>query len=175
MTAPKGLAALLLACVSLPCAQARTLPAPDQRPTPGNEVPPLPIARAAYPTTVNYQLQCAGCHQDRGQGSAQNDTPRLEGFVGNFLKVEGGREFLVRVPGISQSALNDQQIADLLNWLLDRDGMAGSSTPEHWQRYTAEEVGRLRSQSMLDLPKVRRGLIQALQAQGIVIDDGLAH
>jgi cytochrome c553 len=171
----KGLTALLLLCLLAPVAQARTLPNPNQRPAQGNEVPPVPIAQAGYSVPVNYQLQCAGCHRDHGEGSAANDTPRMQGFVGNFLRVPGGREFLVRVPGISQSALNDQQIADLLNWLLARDGMAGNSSPEQWPPYSGEEVRRLRQSSMLNLPDVRGGLIDAMRAEGIVIGDGLGR
>jgi len=167
--------ALLLACLLASASQARTLPDPNRRPAQGNEAPPVPIAEAGYSTPVNYQLQCAGCHLDHGQGSAANDTPRMQGFVGNFLKVEGGREFLVRVPGISQSALNDGQIADQLNWLLARDGMAGASSPEQWPPYSAAEVHQVRARSMLNLPNVRAGLIQAMRAQGIVIDDGMPH
>ncbi|MNE99162.1 hypothetical protein D3C80_1977930 [compost metagenome] len=81
----------------------------------------------------------------------------------------------MRVPGISQSALNDQQIADLLNWLLARDGMAGNSAPEQWPPYSGEEVHRVRQSSMLNLPHVRAGLIEAMQAEGIAISDGLGH
>ena len=51
----------------------------------------------------------------------------MAGFVGNLLKVPGGREFLVPVPGRSKSALNNTQLADLLNWLMRPDGMAGKS------------------------------------------------
>lgn len=171
----KALLACLVLSLLAPLAQARTLPNPNQRPAPGNEVPPVPIAQAGYSTPVNYQLQCAGCHRDHGEGSAANDTPRMQGFVGNFLRVPGGREFLVRVPGISQSALNDQQIADLLNWLLAAEGMAGNSTPAHWEPYSGEEVHRVRARSMLNLPHVRAGLIEAMRAQGIAIGDGLNH
>lgn len=175
MKLPARATALLLACLLASGAAARTLPDPNRKPAQGNEVPPLPIAEAGYSTPVNYQLQCAGCHLDHGQGSAANDTPRMQGFVGNFLKVEGGREFLVRVPGISQSALNDRQIADLLNWLLARDGMAGASAPADWAPYSAAEVQQVRARSMLNLPDVRAGLIQAMRAKGIVIDDGMPH
>ncbi|AEB58910.1 hypothetical protein MDS_2879 [Ectopseudomonas mendocina NK-01] len=52
-------------------------------------------------------------------GSKTNDTSKMKDFVGNFLKVEGGREFLVRVSGMSQSALNNAQLAGVFNWLLD--------------------------------------------------------
>lgn len=163
-----------LACLFLtPLAHARAIPNPNQRHAPGNEELQTPIAEAGYSVGVNYQLQCAGCHLGNGMGSPANDTPRMAGFVGNFLKVPGGREFLVRVPGMSQSALNNAQLADLLNWLMRPDGMAGKSVPEHYQPYTAEEVTALRAETMLNLPGTRAELIKAMQAQGIAIEDGM--
>ena len=164
----------LLCAVAAPLAMARAIPDPNQKHAPGNEAPQTPIAQAGYSTPVNYQLQCAGCHLGDGTGSKINDTPKMKGFVGNFLKVEGGREFLVRVPGMSQSALNNAQLADLLNWLLREDGMAGKSMPAHYQPYTAEEVARIRKVSLLNLPDVRAGLIRQMVEQGIEIDDGMS-
>lgn len=164
-----------LACAMVaPLAMARAIPDPNQKHAPGNEAPQMPIAQAGYSTPINYQLQCAGCHLGDGTGSKANDTPKMKDFVGNFLKVEGGREFLVRVPGMSQSALNDAQLADLLNWLLREDGMAGKSMPAHYQPYSAEEVARLRKVSMLNLPDTRAHLIEQMREQGIAIDDGMS-
>ena len=168
------LLSLGLACL-LTTAQvyARAIPNPTQRHAPGNEEAQKPIAEAGYSVGVNYQLQCAGCHLGNGMGSAANDTPRMVGFVGNFLKVPGGREFLVRVPGMSQSALNNAQLADLLNWLMRKDGLAGKSTPDDYQPYSAEEVAALRAKIMLNLPGTRAGLIKQMRAQGIAIEDGM--
>ncbi|WLH37942.1 cytochrome C [Pseudomonas sp. FP2196] len=163
----------LTLAMTAPSVYARAIPNPDQRHAPGNEAPQTPIAQANYSVGVNYQLQCAGCHLPDGTGSAANDTPRMAGFVGNFLKVPGGREFLVRVPGMSQSALNNAQLADLLNWLLREDGMAGASAPKHYQPYSADEVARLRHETMLNLPGTRAQLIKEMRAQGIAIDDGM--
>jgi hypothetical protein len=165
-----------LVCVmAAPLAYARAIPDPAQRHAPGNEELQKPIAQAGYSVGVNYQLQCAGCHLGNGMGSAANDTPRLTGFVGNFLKVPGGREFLVRVPGMSQSALNNAQLADLLNWLIREDGLAGKSTPANYQPYSAEEVAELRHKAMLNLPGTRAELIKAMRAQGIAIEDGMNY
>ena len=161
--------------LAAPAVYARAIPNPNQRHAPGNESPQTPIAQAGYSVGVNYQLQCAGCHLPDGTGSAANDTPRLTGFVGNFLKVPGGREFLVRVPGMSQSALNNAQLADLLNWLIREDGMAGKSTPAHYQPYSADEIAQLRHETMLNLPGTRAELIKAMRAQGIAIDDGMHY
>lgn len=164
----------LASALVAPLALARAIPDPNQKHAPGNEAPQTPIAQAGYSTPVNYQLQCAGCHLGDGTGSKVNDTPKMKDFVGNFLKVEGGREFLVRVPGMSQSALNDAQLADLLNWLLREDGMAGKSMPAHYQPYSADEVARLRKVSMLNLPDTRAHLIEQMREQGIAIEDGMS-
>ena len=164
-----GLAAVLAA----PAAFARAIPDPHQKHAPGNEMAQTPIAQAGYGTATNYQLQCAGCHLGSGEGSRHNDTPKMAGFVGNFLRVEGGREFLVRVPGVSQSALSDAQTAELLNWLLGPGGMAGASTPVDFQPYTGEEVSRVRHETILNLPGTRAGLIARMREQGIAIEDGM--
>lgn len=165
----------LVSAMTIPQAMARAIPDPNQKQAPGNEAPQKPISQAGYSTPVNYQLQCAGCHLSDGTGSKANDTPKMKDFVGNFLKVEGGREFLVRVPGMSQSALNNAQLADLLNWLLDKNGVAGASMPEHYQPYTEEEVARIRKVSLLNLPEVRADLIKRMNDQGIEINDGIAN
>lgn len=154
--------------------QARAVPDPNQKHAPGNEAPQRPIAAAGYGTAVNYQLQCAGCHLSDGSGSQANDIPRMKDFVGNFIKVEGGREFLVRVPGMSQSALSDAQLADLINWIMRSDGMAGKSMPANYQPYTASEVAAVRHEAMLNLPHTRAGLIAQMRAQGIAIEDGMS-
>ena len=165
-----GLAAVLAA----PPALARAFPDPHQKPAPGNEAAQTPIAEAGYSTATNYQLQCAGCHLGSGEGAPRNGTPRMSGFVGNFLRVEGGREFLVRVPGVSQSALSDGQIAELLNWILDpQHGMAGASTPTDFRPYSATEVAEVRHHAILNRPGIRAGLIARMREQGIVIEDGM--
>ena len=64
----------------------------------------------------NYILHCQGCHLVNGGGTS-GKIPALIG-VGRFLSVEGGREFLVRVPGVSGSLVNDAELAEVLNWIL---------------------------------------------------------
>lgn len=165
----------LMCAMTAPLALARAIPDPAQKHAPGNEELQKPIAQAGYSTPVNYQLQCAGCHLGDGTGSKANDTPKMKDFVGNFLKVEGGREFLVRVPGMSQSALNNAQLADLLNWLMRKDGMAGKSMPEHYQPYTEAEVAAVRKVALLNLPDTRAGLIKQMREKGIAIEDGMSE
>ncbi len=165
------LGVLLLAAV-VPAVQGRSIPQPGQ-PVSIGTTPAPPPGGAGYRPAVNWQLQCAGCHLEDGRGARANDVPRLQGFVGRFLEVDGGREFLLRVPGVSQSALSDAETAALLNWII-ADGMAGASRPADFQPFTEAEVARLRHQALLDLPGTRAKLIGAIRARGFAIEDGLA-
>jgi hypothetical protein len=62
--------------------------------------------------------------------------------VGTFLTTPGGREYLVRVPGVSGAPLNDADLAAVLNWMLNQYDEA--NLPPDFQPYAAEEVARLR-------------------------------
>ena len=116
-------------------------------------------ARAGSPS-LDYALNCQGCHRADGTGTA-GSVPALAGSVGTFLRVPGGREFLVRVPGVAQAALDDAALADVLNWILERFGR--DDLPQGFVPYAAAEVGRLRHQPLTNVQRVRRELIDALE------------
>jgi len=145
------------------------MPNPNQKPAPGNETQQTPIHLANYSPAVNYQLQCLGCHLTNGEGAPRHDIPMMKGFVGNFLKVEGGREFLIRVPGASLSALSNQQLAELLNWMLRDDGIAGGSAPKNFKPYTEQEVETNRGVMIKDLIGHRQNLIEQIRNLNIDI------
>ena len=107
---------------------------------------------------VNYMLNCQGCHLPDGDGVG--DIPRMKGFVGNFFRVPGGREFVVQVPGSANAALDDDALAELLNWMLVE--ISANELPENFAPYTAEEVGRHRAQPLSDVNAVRTQLIQRI-------------
>ena len=109
---------------------------------------------------VNYMLNCQGCHLSAGQGAA-GVVPRMSNYVGNFLRVPGGREFLVQVPGSANSALDDAALAELLNWLLVT--MSPDELPQRWNPYTAEEVGALRADPLREVETVRAGLVELIE------------
>ena len=48
---------------------------------------------------ADYMLHCQGCHGPDGSG-ARGAVPSFRGEVAKFLRVPGGREYLLRVPGI---------------------------------------------------------------------------
>jgi mono/diheme cytochrome c family protein len=119
---------------------------------------PLASAAAADPH-VDYMLQCQGCHLHDG-GGTPGAVPPLAGSVGRFLAVPGGREFLVRVPGSSQSPLDDARLAAVLNWLLVR--FDPQALPADFAPFSAEEVARIRRPPLTDVEGERRRLLSRI-------------
>ncbi|MEX2489438.1 MAG: hypothetical protein WD356_07935, partial [Pseudomonadales bacterium] len=68
----------------------------------------------------DYQMHCQGCHTPDGTGAGS--VPRMKGEIGVFLDSQEGREFLVRVPGSATSALDDERLAAVLNWIITEFG-----------------------------------------------------
>ncbi|MGO1500100.1 MAG: cytochrome C [Marinobacter sp.] len=170
----RSLVCLLAASLSLasPSGEARDIPPrPGQVPAPGNHEAQTPVHLAGYAPSVNYKLQCMGCHLEHGEGIPVRDVPMMTGFVGNYLKVEGGREFLIQVPGASLSGLSNQQLAELLNWMLKPGGIAAGSTPTDFEAYTEEEVKNYRSVMIGDIRKHRQNLIDQIKALDIAIPE----
>ena len=108
---------------------------------------------------VHYMLQCQGCHRADGSGSP-GAVPSLTGFMGKFLTVPGGREYLVRVPGSAQSPLSDAELAGVLNWMIRAFGPPAIAAD--FEPFRADEVARFRAPPLTDVDSVRRVLIQAI-------------
>jgi mono/diheme cytochrome c family protein len=112
----------------------------------------------------HWVLNCMGCHTATGGGIA-GKVPPLANSLGYFEHLPAGREYVMRVPGASNSALSDQELADVLNWLLttkNRDAL-----PKDFQPYTAAEIGAHRRPAFSDVATVRAGLIRDLHQRGI--------
>lgn len=122
------------------------------------------VAKAEPDSRTLYALNCMGCHQRHGEG--HGTVPQLQGFVGNFLKVPGGREFLVQVPGVAQSGLSDAEIAAVVNWTLLE--FSRNELPEDFQPYTAPEVADYRAGRLIDVLPIRTRLIDEMRARKIV-------
>jgi cytochrome c553 len=95
----------------------------------------------------DYLLNCAGCHQPNGSGSAT--VPSLRGLSA-LRDTSATRAYLIRVPGVAQAPLSDARLAALMNWLLER--FTGKA---RIPRYTAREVSSLRKNPLLD-PRAER-------------------
>lgn len=109
---------------------------------------------------LDYVINCQGCHL--ADGRATGDTvPALSGSVARFLRVDGGREFLVQVPGVAQAPLDDAATAGVLNWLLRR--FDPQHLPVEFVPYSAGEVGRLRRSPLTDVERTRRRLLTEIE------------
>jgi mono/diheme cytochrome c family protein len=112
----------------------------------------------------HWVLNCMGCHTATG-GGIPGKVPPLANSLGYFEHLPAGREYVMRVPGASNSALSDQELADVLNWLLttkNRDAL-----PKDFKPYTAAEITAHRRPAFSDVATVRAGLIRDLHERGI--------
>ena len=108
---------------------------------------------------LNYMLNCQGCHAVDGRGL--NDIPTMADFVGKFLAVDGGRAYLVRVPGSANAPLSDAELAEVLNWILIT--MSYAHLPEPFVPYTPSEVYTFRQQPLTDAAAKRQQLLTLLE------------
>ncbi len=112
----------------------------------------------------NWALNCQGCHQPDGTGSA-NAAPSLAGNVAKFLRIPGGREYLGRVPGVANSPLADAELAEVMNWMLwrfDREDL-----PSNFHPFTAAEIAQLRTRPLrLEASPMRNELLKKTAASG---------
>lgn len=135
--------AALLAALLLPPAAAAGGPAPD-------------AARAR----LHYVQHCIGCHHLDGTGAPDKGIPSMQGLLGRFAATAEGRAYIVQVPGVMNSPLNDTDIAALMNWLVP--AMSGSGQARFGPPYTADEIARLRKTRPADVAAARRRLIDHL-------------
>ena len=117
---------------------------------------------------INYILHCQGCHLVDGAGTA-GKVPALKNEVGRFLHVPGGREFLIQVPGSSQSALTDAEIAAVLNWILET--FSSGQLSADFVPYTKAEISRYRQPPLTNVSAVRANLMKEISNSGL----GKAH
>ena len=115
-------------------------------------------ALATERVVSDYMLSCQGCHLSNGRGYPEHGVPKMNGFVANFLKVPGGREYLVQVPGSAQAALSDERLAALLNWILT--SFSEKQLPEGFVPYSAAEVRKLRIHPIVKVTSTRAELVQ---------------
>lgn len=116
----------------------------------------------------DYLLHCSGCHGSDGAGNRRGRIPPLAGRIGNFLALPAGRAFIVQVPGVNASGLDDASIARLMNWMIPQLG--GASVPAGFRPFDPDEVGRARASRPVDVAAYRRTLARELADLGRAID-----
>jgi mono/diheme cytochrome c family protein len=150
------LAAIAAAAIAGLAAYAFTQPA-------GDFAQPAGVANAQR-AWQNWTLNCQGCHRFDGSGSDAT-APGIAGTVAKFLRVPGGREYLIRVPGVATSPLSDADLAEVVNWMLWR--FDKEHLPASFQPYTAAEIAPLRARPLrLEASQMRRSLLSQAQAAG---------
>lgn len=110
---------------------------------------------------VNYMTECQGCHMPDGRGIG-GSVPSMKGELYRFLDVDGGRAFLVQVPGSANSKLSDADLSALLNWLVPKMGGPAEGA---FKPYTPAEVAAYRAKRMVDVVGTRAALIARFPAQ----------
>ncbi|MDY0960171.1 cytochrome C [Sphingomonas sp. CFBP8993] len=121
------------------------------------------VADAAQ-ARVDYQLKCQGCHRIDGGGDDRSNPP-MRDMVARFLTVPGGREFLARVPGVATVDLDDQRLANLVNWTIYT--FDPQHVPKDFRPYTSVELGRLRQNPLLlERAETRARLVARLTLAG---------
>lgn len=118
-------------------------------------------ALAAYTPGVAYMLHCGGCHLIDGRSNPP-EVPDLRGELGRIVAVPGGRDYLARVPGASQAPVSDQELAEILNWVLHR--FNEKTLPVDFTPLTGEEVGKSRRNVLKDPLKHRATLWERYEA-----------
>ena len=165
---------LTLRITALACVFAAVTPQAHEvhgntRTTLGQQV----VLRADAPSVSNvhspralYVLHCAGCHSLDGSGSVSARVPDMR-QLGLFLRVPGGRKFLLQVPGVMGSGLNDAQVAEVSNWVLN--SLASDSIPQGHTAFTTAEVGEARRAPLTDVAATRAVLVQRAKELGLLL------
>ncbi len=106
---------------------------------------------------ISYLLYCGGCHLPDGTG-APPEVPSLHEDLGRIVKLQGGREYIVRVPGASQAPVSDRELAEILNWILFAFNAA--TLASDFSPLTESEVTAARDDVLADPLKYRAQLWQ---------------
>ncbi len=110
-----------------------------------------------------YTLHCSGCHGASGHGVPARGIPDLA-LAGSYVVLPEGRTYLVQVPGISQSRLDDATAARILNYVLTR--FSAADLPADFRPYSAAEVTGLRAQAASDAETRRAAILAELRKLG---------
>lgn len=112
---------------------------------------------------VNYIINCQGCHKRDGTGS-DGGAPTMVGVLSNFLNAPGGREFLLRVPGVATTALDSEAVAEMMNWMLYE--FDPEHVPADFVPFTTDEVELMRQKPLVqEAEQIRKDLLAYLDNQ----------
>jgi mono/diheme cytochrome c family protein len=117
----------------------------------------------------NYLLHCMGCHTETGVG-LPGRVPSLRGTFARLAQDPAGRSYVLRVPGVTQSTLEPERLAEVLNWTIRafRDGAEPAQVPT----FTAEEVAAARERPLLEVSATRERVLNGPKKPSSQRDEG---
>lgn len=118
---------------------------------------------SAEPPDKLYMLNCWGCHRPQGEGIPGTAPPLRD--AADFLRVPGGREYLVEVPGVAQSSLDNAQVAAVMNWIIE--SFSADRLAAGFQPYTGDEIAKTRAVRLMDIKGARAKLVSEMAAMKI--------
>ena len=128
---------------------------------------PLPASPAQ-----DYMLHCMGCHGTEAQG-IPGKVPPLANALSRFMRTPAGRDYILRVPGAANSALSNEQLAAVLNWLAvtydqgtSRNGSHAGKTPAIPAPFTAAEIASVRHIPLVSVLATRNTVVRDLAKSG---------
>jgi mono/diheme cytochrome c family protein len=95
------------------------------------EPQPIGAAQSAY------LMRCGGCHGIEGV-SVPGLIPTLRGRVGALAGTARGRDYMLHLPNVAMSRLDDATLASVLNFVVF--GLGGASTAPGTLPFTAHQV-----------------------------------
>jgi mono/diheme cytochrome c family protein len=110
-----------------------------------------------YQPLVNFQVHCMGCHLADGSGESGR-VPSIRRSLVLFSATEEGREYVIRVPGVAQSPLSNEDTAALLNWMARN--LSDVSPPAGFIDYSAAEIGKSREHPLAKVSVIRARLMR---------------
>lgn len=106
----------------------------------------------------NYMIHCMGCHGEEGDGF-KDQVPSMRGTLARLAAFPEGRSYLLRVPGVSQSSLDAQLTAEVLNWTLRE--FSDAEILHAVAPLTADEVTEARTRPLLEVASARARLLRS--------------
>ena len=114
-------------------------------------------AQQKNPPAFSYLLHCSGCHIEDGSGDPP-DVPDLRQDLDLLLTSAEGRSYMLQVPGVTDTPITTQEMADLMNWMIARfyPEMKG------FKQFSAEEVQAGRDNRLANPLESRQQIISRL-------------
>ena len=109
------------------------------------------------PPAFSYLLHCSGCHIEDGRGDPP-EVPDLRKDLDLLLSSVEGRSYMLRVPGVTDTPITTQEMADLMNWMIAKF----YPELEGFKQFSAGEVQAGRDNRLANPLESRKQIISSL-------------